>query len=826
MATLWQDLSYGFRIAIRNPIFSLVVVLTLALGIGANAAIFSVVNAVLLRPLPYPQSDRLVMLFSAWPSQGIPRSGSALPDYRVYRDQNQTLEGLAGFFYGDVNLSVANQTPERVQGARITANLFPVLHVAPILGQNFLPEDEKWGQHRVVLLSYGLWQRQFGGDANIVGRQINISGRPCLVRGVMPEGMPFFDNRPQVDLWAPISFAPDDTMDSRNNHFVQLVGRLKPGVTIDQARADMNRLDAALESQFKGNQGQLALTVLLQEQLVGDSRRALLVLLAGVGFVLLVACANIANLLLARTAARERELAIRASLGAGRMRLIRQLIMEALPLGLVGGVTGIAIAYWILSLIRPLLPPTLPKQNPIVLDWHVLTFAAGVSLLSVLFFGILPALGARDLEMRERLTEGGRGMTAGRRRNRARSVLVTAEIALALVLLVGAGLMIRTLLNLNRTDAGFAPDNLLTMRLPLAGAKYPNDASALNFYERLLERVRGVAGVQSAAAGSRLPLGFGTGWGKNFSVEGRPLASSLSQVPNVDFVLVSPDYFRTAGIKLISGREFNAQDTESALQVAIISETIAQRFFANEDPVGKRIWMGPPENLLPAPPPNQPSQPFKRRMIVGVAHDVKDGPLNQQPGPAVYVPYYQSEREGWSPMALMVRTSAAPSAYVTTMREIVRNLDADQPLTQVATGNELLARRLSEPRFNTLLLGSFAGLGLLLAAIGIYGVVSFLVTQRTHEFGIRMALGAQTANVLRLVLGKALLLSLIGVGLGLLASLVLTRLMKDLIYGVGPTDPLTLIAVAVLLAVITIIASYIPARRATKVDPLVALRYE
>src|SRR5216683_923114 len=464
MATLWQDLSYGFRIAIRNPIFSLVVVLTLALGIGANAAIFSVVNAVLLRPLPYPQSDRLVMLFSAWPSQGIPRSGSALPDYRVYRDQNQTLEGLAGFFYGDVNLSVANQTPERVQGARITANLFPVLHVAPILGQNFLPEDEKWGQHRVVLLSYGLWQRQFGGDANIVGRQINISGRPCLVRGVMPEGMPFFDNRPQVDLWAPISFPPDDTMDSRNNHFVQLVGRLKPGVTIDQARADMNRLDAALESQFKGNQGQLALTVLLQEQLVGDSRRALLVLLAGVGFVLLVACANIANLLLARTAARERELAIRASLGAGRMRLIRQLLMEALPLGLFGGGTGILLAGWILSLIRSLMPSTLPRHNAIIMDWHVLAFAAVLSLLTVLFFGILPALSAWSRHLREGLNEGGRGTTTGRRRNRMRSALVTVEIALALVLLTGAGLMIRTLRNLNHTDTGFVATNLLTMR--------------------------------------------------------------------------------------------------------------------------------------------------------------------------------------------------------------------------------------------------------------------------------------------------------------------------------------------------------------------------
>jgi putative ABC transport system permease protein len=472
------------------------------------------------------------------------------------------------------------------------------------------------------------------------------------------------------------------------------------------------------------------------------------------------------------------------------------------------------------------LPSTLPKQNPILLEWRVLGFAAGLSLLSVLLFGILPALGLRDLQSRERLTDGGRGMTSGRRRNWIRSSLVTAEVALALVLLAGAGLMIRTLFNLNHTDAGFAPDNLLTMRLPLSGAKYTDDAAELNFYERLLERVRGVPGVQSAAACSELPLGFGGGWGKNFSIEGRPIAASLSQVPNVEFLLVSPDYFRTAGIKLESGREFTAHDTESAPQVAIVNETIARQFFPNEEPVGRRIWMGPPESLLPPAPPGEPTQTFKRRSIVGVARDVKDGPIDQQPRPTVYVPYYQSDREGWGPMALMLRTSAAPSVYVTTMREIVRDLDPDQPVAQVATGKELMARRLSDPRFNTLLLGSFGGLGLLLAALGIYGVVSFLVTQRTHEFGIRMALGAPRAKVLKLVLGKAILLSLCGVGLGLLASLAMTRLMRGLIYGVGPSDPLTLIAVAVVLGLITMMASYIPARRATKVDPLVALRYE
>src|SRR5215831_6481154 len=700
MRTLWQDARYAFRMAVRNPIFSLIIVLTLALGIGANTAIFSVVNAVLLRPIPYPRANELVMVFSNWPAQGILKAGSALPDYREYRDQNRTLEGLAAFYYGDSNLSVAGQTAERVQGSRITANLFPVLGVAPILGQNFLPEDEKWGRHHVVLLSYGLWQREFGSDPNIVGRQVNLNATPYIVRGVMPQGMSFFDNLPTVDVWTPVSFAPDDNMDSRNNHFVQLVGRLKQGVNIDQARADLNRINAQLQAEFKENQGQTVETIALPEQLVGDSRRALLVLLAGVAFVLLVACANIANLLLARASAREREFAIRASLGAGRLNLLRQLVIEALPLGLVGGIAGVALASWILALIRPLLPPTLPRQNPVAFDWRVFVFAGGLSLLTVILFGIVPAIGATH-EVREHLSDGGRGASAGRRRNRMRSALICTETALALVLLVGAGLMIKTLRNLDHTDTGFAPGNLLTMRLPLSAAKYPTDAKALNFYERVLERVRGMAGVQSAAAGSRLPLGFGGGWGKNFSIEGHPLPSSLAQVPDVQFVLVSPDYFRTTGIQLLKGRDFTAQDIENAPQVAIVNETIARRFFPGEEPIGKRIWMGPPENLLPAPEPGQESQTFKRRMIVGVIHDVKDGPLNQTPSPTVYVPYFQSYHEGWAPMALMVRTSGSPSGYVSSVRTAVRDLDPDQPVAQVATGEELLSRRLSEPRFNT-----------------------------------------------------------------------------------------------------------------------------
>ncbi len=834
METLFKDLHYGVRSLLKQPAFTLVAVITLALGIGANTAIFSVVDAVLLRPLPYPDANRLVFLWSTMNGQGVPQSGSALPDYLGWRDQNQVFEGLAGFYYGDFNLSSDSAAPERIQGAYVSANFFQVLKISPAQGRLFANDEEQFGKHRVVLLSHALWQRRFAGERDIVGRQIRLAGESYTVAGVMPRGLPFFDNLPEVELWTPIAFAPDDNMATRNNHFINLVGRLKPGVTREQAQADVSAIARRMEEQEPGNKGLGALVVPMQEQITGDSRKALLVLLGAVAFVLLVACVNVANLLLARTSARERELAIRASLGASRARIVRQVIIECLPLGLIGGLFGALLAIWGIDLLSSLLPASLPRGNAITVNGRVLIFTFALVLLTILIFSLLPALQAAGGNVRESLNEGGRSGIGSRKQGRVRRVLVIAEVALALMLLVGSGLMVRSFIKLRQVDVGFTAHNVLTMRVPLPDAKYPipqnitdpREPAGLAFFDQLLTRVKALPGVQSATAATILPLGAGDGWGKFLSIEGRAAPASLDQVPLVRFVLVSQDYFQTFGVRLRQGRAFTAQDKSNSQPVAIINERLARRFFPNEDPIGKTIWMGPPEHLLP-PEAQTPENRSPRRTIVGVVSDVKGGSLNQPTTSQVYAPLSQYRREGWNNgLMLAVRTSTPAETLTSAIRDQVRALDADQPITNVRTMDELLNRTLSDARFSLLLFGLFAGVALVLAAIGIYGVMATAVTQRTHEFGLRMALGAQTRDVLRLVIGQGMLLVVIGIGAGLLSAVALTRLMSTLLFGVSPTDPVTLALITVLLAVVALLACYLPARRATKVDPLVALRYE
>jgi putative ABC transport system permease protein len=826
MDGLLQDFRHGLRLLLKKPGFTLVALLTLALGIGANTAIFSVVNAVLLRQLPYPQADRLVMLWSTMPSQGVPTSGSSMPDYREWRDQSHVFDGLAAFYYGDVNLSGAGQEPERVQGARVTANLFDVLKVQPVMGRNFTAEEERFGSHHVALLSYELWQRRYGADPNIIGRAVNLGGVPSTIVGVMPQGMPFFDNQPKVELWTPLSFAPGDNMDTRNNYFVFSVGRLKAGVTIEQAQNEVSAIASRIQVDSKAQGSVGALLVPLHEQFTGEVRPALLVLLGAVAFVLLVACVNVANLLLARASAREKELAIRASLGASRARLIRQLAIESLPLGLLGGGAGLLLAVWGIDILAALLPSSLPRYNPITVDARVLIFTLFISLLTALIFGLLPAFQVAKVDVQHALNEGGRGGTQGRRQGRLRAVLIASEMALALVLLVGAGLMIESFIRLRRVEKGFSPQNVLTMRVALPASKYPVreniDApppAGLSFYERLIERVEGLPGVESAGMSSVLPLGAGTGWGKLFSIEGHPAPTSVEQVPIVRFAIVSPDYLRTMGINVHRGRSLTEHDTENSQQVAVISE--------GEDPIGKTVWLGPPENLLPPEAIKAIGGHFERRTVVGIVSDVKGSSLEGPSQAQVYVPYYQSRREGWSnTMMLAVRTTSSPESLIASIRKEVYALDADQPISDVATMEERFHQSLSQPRFSALLLGLFASIALLLASVGIYGVMSYLVTQRTHEIGVRMALGASTRDILKMVVSQGMILTLIGVAAGLVAAFILTRFLASLLFEVKSFDPLTYALVSLLLLVVAFIACYIPARRASRVDPMVALRYE
>jgi putative ABC transport system permease protein len=834
MISLLNDLRFGIRMMFRNPTFTLIAVVTLTLGIGANTAIFSVVDAVLLRPLPYPDANRLVFLWSTMNAAGVPMSGSALPDYHVWRDQNKVFEGLAGFYYGDFNLSTSDEPPERIQGAYITANLFQVLQVSPALGRLFAPEEEQYGRHQVVLLSDKLWQRRFSGDANILGRQIRLGGQSYTVAGVMPRGMPFFDNLPEVELWAPIAFAKGDNLATRNNHFINLIGRLKPGVTPAQAQFDVSSIAAhAIVDSNGGTMGVGALIVPLQEQIAGDSRKGLLVLLGAVGFVLLVACVNVANLLLARASARSKELAIRASLGASRARIIRQVIIECLPLALIGGVCGVLLATWGIDLIWSLLPDSLPRGNVIGINARVLGFTFALALVTIVLFGLLPAFQSARADLREAMNEGGGPGFGTRKQGRVRRLLIVAEVALALVLLVGSGLMLRTFIKLRQVDVGFNARNVVTMRVPLPESKYPiplsvndpREPAGLAFSDQLLTRIANLPGVQAATTASALPLGVGGEWGKFLTVEDQP-ATSIDQVPLVRFALITGDYFRTFGIPVRRGRSFNSDDKGSSQPVAIINETLAKRFFANQDPVGKTIWMGPPEHLLP-PDPQTPDNRFIRRTIVGVVADVKGRSLNLEPPSLVYAPLSQYRREGWTnALMLAVQTTTPPETVVSAIREQVRLLDPDQPITNVRTMDDLLSRALSSAKFSLSLLGLFAVLGLLLAAIGIYGVMVTAVAQRTHEIGLRMALGAQGRDVLWLVIRQGMFPVLIGVAAGLAAAVGLTRLMSTLLFEVSATDPLTLAVITVLLTIVALLACYIPARRATKVDPLIALRYE
>ena len=793
---------------------------------------FSVVNAVLLRPLPFMEPERLVTVWERNPKQGYDQNAAAPANFADWKRDNQVFQEIAafdGFTAKGMNLTGAGD-PERVSAALVSANLFQLLGTAPMLGRGFSFEEETPGQDRVVVLSHGLWQRRFGAEPDIVGKPIMLDNKSCTVVGVMPRGFAFpggtgvilgsFSNDP-ADLWLPLALSAEATQRHRSKHYLQVIARLKDGVTLEQAGAQMDALMQGLEQANRGSyMGTHCLLVPLREQAVAHTRAALLVLLGAVAFVLLIACANVANLLLARAAARQKEIAIRIAMGAGRQQILRQLLTESVLLALIGAALGTLLAICsvrlIIATVGGNVAVTTPGWSNIGIDGNVLIFTLTVSFLVGVLFGLAPAWQATKAHLNEPLKEGGRSSTEGTRRNRLRSGLVIGEVATAMVLLVGAALMLQSFVRLQRTNPGFSPAGVLTFELGLSHTRFAEEYQRAAFVERLLERLRALPGVVFPAATTGLPLEFAAGT-YSYEVVGQP-SLEPGKWQTADMCSITPDYLRAMQIPLRSGRPFDIRDTKDSPPVCLINQTLADRHFRHEDPIGKRIRTG--QNGFEAE-------------IVGVVQDVKFRSLDSAAQPkrlralfeaGIYVPYPQLH--SLDTVYVLLRTIQEPKTLASTVRGVVRGLDKDQPIAKLRTMETVLRASIAQPRFRTLLLTLFGGLAVVLAAIGIYGVISYSVTQRTHEFGIRMALGAQAGDVLRLVLRHGMRMALTGIGCGVVGAMALTRVISGLLFGVKATDPGTFIAVAILLAVIAFFASFVPARRATKVHPMEALRYE
>lgn len=812
MGTLWQDIRYALRLMARSPGFVAAAVLTLALGIGANTAIFSVVYGVLLRPLPYRQPDRLVkvtMVNRKQAEQPMPLSDA---DFFDWKEQNQAFENLAAYTGGRINVTGIGE-PEQLRGVLATPAFFATLGVSAELGRTFLPAEDGTNATAEAVLGHAYWLRRFRGDAGVIGRVIVLNGRPYTIVGVMRPDFQFPEaDDPaapgQVDIWRVLHLPPPQR---RGPYYLWAIARLKPGMTLQQAQSELDLIGGRIAGLNPLTNQNISFGEMpLQQAIVGDARPVLLVLLGAVTFVLLIGVANVANLLLARSSSRQREFAVRAALGASATRLLRQLLTESLVLAALGGALGLLISYVGLGSILSLIPANLPRVEGIHLDGGVLAFTTAISLLSGVLFGLAPALQRLRHDLNETLQEGGRSLGVSLSRGRTRTLLVVGEIALSLILLAGAGLLLKSFLQLEKVDAGVNPDRVVTMQLTLPQLKYRTGPELISFYDQLLPRVAQVSGVTSVGLGMSLPPNL-LEVTDSFTVEGSVPATGIA-APQADLVFVSADYFRTLGVPLLRGRYFLPTDRADAQPVCIINQTLARRYWPDEDPVGKRIKTGGLE---------RPKNPWLE--VVGVVGDMKFTSLETPADSTLYQPYQQA---AWSAMYLVVRATQDPLNLVASVRAAVWSLDKDLPVARVRTMDQLISESVAQPRFRTWLIGLFGCAALLLAAVGVYGVVSYSVTERTREIGVRLALGASAGDVLRLIIGQGLRLAGLGVAVGIVGAFWLTRLLANLLFAVKPHDPLTFTGAAALLSVVVLAACYLPARRATRVDPQVALRYE
>lgn len=812
MTTLFQDLRYGIRMLVNNRGFTAVAVISLALGIGANTAIFSVVNAILLKTLPFKDPNRIVLVWGSVPSEGRDRSQVSATDVADWRSQNSVFEDVATYqSYRPVISGIGDA--DRVSGMGVGDGYFKIIGVDPILGRDFTTEEQIDGKDQVIILGYGLWQSGFGSDPNVVGKKVLLNSLPHTIVGVMPatlRSLPTTLIDAPAEFYRPVGENYDE--DSRSGRHLRAIARLKAGTSLEQAQSEMNLIAGRLEQQHPAaNTGYGVRLVALPEDTVGGLRPTLLMLLGAVVFVLLIACANVGNLLLARSTARQKEIAIRSALGAGRIRLVRQFLTESVLLALVGGGLGLLLSVWGTGLIESIGSKLTPLLSGIAIDVRVLSFTIVISILTGIVFGLAPALHLSRLDLNESLKEGSRGSSAGR--NPLRSGLIVSEVALALVLLVCAGLMIKSVIRLRDVSPGFNPSNMLTMNLSLPSAKYPKAPDRIAFYNKMLDRVGALPGVEAAGATSVLPFS-GNFDGRGLAVEDHP--KPRGEEISVDLYIATPGYVHAMGISLINGRELNEQDTDKAPLAAVINQTMARELWPNEDPLGKRIKF-----------PGSDKNPQPWRTIVGVVGDVDQYALDRKPPMQIYLSEAQYPT---SSMSLVVRTAfelrGEPVATIAAIRGEIRDMDPDQAVYNIATMESLLSDSISLRRFSMMLLIIFAIVALALAAVGIYGVISFAVTQRTHEIGIRVALGASGPDILKLVVARGMILTLSGVGIGLVTAVGLTRFLQTLLFGVSATDPVTFIAISLLLTGVALGACLVPARRATKVDPMIALRYE